>query len=1041
MNEINITVEQLNKDKKEDYQIIRENYHSSPKCGIKALFVKKVKNNIIFTPIEISEKPYFKYCVTQIKEEPYNDISQSETNQTKVNDYKTTNTNNYDSTNKVLKIDKINDKEDEEREKESEEAHYIQIVEKKASEITLCKSFKSLEEHKNMEKDRIKISSKFLNSEKDIKYFYHKSLNIKESKKLKSKLSIKKVDTQHKTTLKNNQINIFNILNNIMLPTPIKIKYNNNDSNLVKTQSNKEMNMSKSTLNINFNSKKNKNIKKISSPKDNVNNQKQLKIKFSHSNKIKRLKKEKKTEKNIKVNKKHVKRQYSFIPILKIKKNKLKIEESKSKIDEKEEQKTRRHSMAEYEDKKNKNKIEDKDDAKSRRHSMLPLNENKKNRTIRIDEKDEQKMRRYSMVPLNENKKNSKKIYNNILSKDQKETKNNINKVGSLNKKNRNSGEKSNQITFKIVRYSKKFDYDKCNTPKRKLQYNYKVKADEFLTDLDSGKNQDNSPKKRRKVSITMTSNSGSKKKLKNFREDSRGEISKAKKSTFFSLKDKDKSKEIDKGSIKEKKMKKKKRKKNKQREEKVHEQSVKGKPFRKDKSFSIKTTNINTDLTNHNSEKNNYLENQSKNNNNFKINLSGEKNTNKNETENNRSDVRGNSTKNLYRDNHNREKIIDLTNKQTINNINEYTRQCLRMIPDLYDLKDKMPRCKTKINPDLSKDKKIALFDLDETIVHCIGEINMNNLESLTLQSDAKIKVHLPGGKKEVTVGINVRPHWEEALKRIKEKYHIIAFTASHESYADSVLNYLDPEKKYFQYRLYRCHCVLCNLNDMKFYVKDLKILEDNYDLKDLVLIDNSVLSFAYHLDNGIPISPFYDSKNDTELLTIADFLIRYADEDDIRNKLKEVYKLTEYYEILKDYSSEENEESSDSSTNEKEKNLEKDKINNSSNDNDINLKSVNMNINKDNSDLYLGKTTKKNVSQINLQLKEISNYFKSNEKKEENDNNKNRIDRINGPKRYKYEKKNCLRKLNGKQKTMLLDINFKNIWDEKQNELKNKK
>ena len=43
-----------------------------------------------------------------------------------------------------------------------------------------------------------------------------------------------------------------------------------------------------------------------------------------------------------------------------------------------------------------------------------------------------------------------------------------------------------------------------------------------------------------------------------------------------------------------------------------------------------------------------------------------------------------------------------------------------------------------------------------------------------------------------------------------------------------------------------------------MKFYIKDLKILEDNYDLKDVVIIDNSLLSFAYHLDNGIPISPF---------------------------------------------------------------------------------------------------------------------------------------------------------------------------------------
>ena len=119
----------------------------------------------------------------------------------------------------------------------------------------------------------------------------------------------------------------------------------------------------------------------------------------------------------------------------------------------------------------------------------------------------------------------------------------------------------------------------------------------------------------------------------------------------------------------------------------------------------------------------------------------------------------------------------------------------------------------------------------------------------------------------------------------------------------------------------------------------------------------------------------------------------------------------------------------------------MEKDKINNSSNDNDINLKNVNMNINKDKSDLYFRKTLKKNVSQINLKLKEISNYFNGDEKKEEKDNNKNRIDRINGPKRYKYEKKNCLRKLNGKQKTILLNINFKNIWDEKQNELKNKK
>ena len=64
-------------------------------------------------------------------------------------------------------------------------------------------------------------------------------------------------------------------------------------------------------------------------------------------------------------------------------------------------------------------------------------------------------------------------------------------------------------------------------------------------------------------------------------------------------------------------------------------------------------------------------------------------------------------------------------------------------------------------------KIKKIASFDLDETIVHCIGEINMINLDSLSLQSDARIKVHHPGRKSEIIVGINIRTHWQEALKK----------------------------------------------------------------------------------------------------------------------------------------------------------------------------------------------------------------------------------------------------------------------------------
>ena len=57
---------------------------------------------------------------------------------------------------------------------------------------------------------------------------------------------------------------------------------------------------------------------------------------------------------------------------------------------------------------------------------------------------------------------------------------------------------------------------------------------------------------------------------------------------------------------------------------------------------------------------------------------------------------TRRNSTRNLLCDN--KPKITELTNEQVIENIKEYTRYCLRIIPDLYDLEDKMPRCKTKL-------------------------------------------------------------------------------------------------------------------------------------------------------------------------------------------------------------------------------------------------------------------------------------------------------------------------------------------------------
>ena len=220
-------------------------------------------------------------------------------------------------------------------------------------------------------------------------------------------------------------------------------------------------------------------------------------------------------------------------------------------------------------------------------------------------------------------------------------------------------------------------------------------------------------------------------------------------------------------------------------------------------------------------------------------------------------------------------ETIINYTNQQMIEDEKDYMIQCLKVLAKLK--KEGMPRCKQKVNfnfPPEETKKKIALFDLDETLVHCV-----NNAPGM---NGDEVSVKLPTNK-IVKVGLNIRKNWKKALDLIKNHYHIVIYTASHPSYADAVLNYMDKENKYFKYRLYRNHCIQCDVDGFKFYVKDLDTLNEYYDLKDIVIIDNSILSFAYHLYNGIPIVPFIDQANDTELMFTAHYLISIANYDDL--------------------------------------------------------------------------------------------------------------------------------------------------------------
>jgi CTD small phosphatase-like protein 2 len=103
---------------------------------------------------------------------------------------------------------------------------------------------------------------------------------------------------------------------------------------------------------------------------------------------------------------------------------------------------------------------------------------------------------------------------------------------------------------------------------------------------------------------------------------------------------------------------------------------------------------------------------------------------------------------------------------------------------------------------------------------------------------------------------------------------------------------------------------------------VKDLRIFS-NLDLKDILIVDNYVYSFAFHLENGIPVVPFFGDKDDSELIKVVRYISSIHKKNDLRVPNNRIFNLKKilnsnienfikYYNFadISDYGSEEEEQ-----------------------------------------------------------------------------------------------------------------------------------
>lgn len=233
----------------------------------------------------------------------------------------------------------------------------------------------------------------------------------------------------------------------------------------------------------------------------------------------------------------------------------------------------------------------------------------------------------------------------------------------------------------------------------------------------------------------------------------------------------------------------------------------------------------------------------------------------------------------------------LNFTDKERVSDFYEYTEECMRKISTIPQPK---PNNLKKVTIGRTDKQFLALFDLDETLIHCIGKIDENTDED---SYQHQVEVSLPMGKK-IKIGINIRPYLRSSLELIKKNYTVALYTASHQSYTDAILKVIDPNNELFDYRLYRNNCIPTTIEGKSFFIKDVSIIED-FPIEKIVIIDNSVLSFAYQLENGIPIVPYYEGEEDSELPILSYYLNSICKYRDLREansiyvKLKQLYSL----------------------------------------------------------------------------------------------------------------------------------------------------
>ena len=155
-----------------------------------------------------------------------------------------------------------------------------------------------------------------------------------------------------------------------------------------------------------------------------------------------------------------------------------------------------------------------------------------------------------------------------------------------------------------------------------------------------------------------------------------------------------------------------------------------------------------------------------------------------------------------------------------------------------------------------------LVVVDMDHTLIHgFIGakQAKLVYLHTTGYQPSQIIRFRVNGQ----SCVVFKRPGVEKVILEMSKHYDLVLWTAGTQSYADPIVDWLDPEKVIFSKQVY--HTERTQSQDRRF-VKNFNKLQ--VALSRVLILDNSEKSYAFQPTNGVPISDFTASNSDTDLL-----------------------------------------------------------------------------------------------------------------------------------------------------------------------------